>query len=91
MPNMKKLSSISPPLTTPSPSHDATFMQLYCACLSGVASQLEQHFSNEGLQAQDIYSGDLRKRELYAVKRAYRMASLATQELSTFSAFSDKA
>ena len=69
--------------TIPKPklSADETFLKLLCACLSGVASQLEQTFSNDGLPAQDIFSEDLCNRESFAVKRAFRMARLARQEL----------
>jgi hypothetical protein len=69
-------------------SDDSTFMELYCACLNGVASQLEQTFSpDEGLRPQDIYCDHQRNREQEAVKRAYRMACLAFEELQINNAF----
>lgn len=60
---------------------NATFLKLYCACLSGVASQLEQMDSLDGLPLRDIFSEDLKQRESFAVKRAFRLARLASQEL----------
>jgi hypothetical protein len=73
------MKTISP--TKPKLAEDETFMKLYCACLSGVASQLEQTFSNDGLPAHDIYSENLRHREQFSVARAFRMAVLAKEEL----------
>jgi hypothetical protein len=69
---------------------DETFLKLYCAALGGVASQLEQMHSIEGLPLQDIHAKNLVEREGFAVKRAYRMASLALQELQEVSEFNQK-
>jgi hypothetical protein len=61
------------------------FMKLYCACLSGAASQLEQTYNNEdGHYCGDVFADDaktLRNRECFAVKRVFRMATLALEEL----------
>jgi hypothetical protein len=78
---MKTVTMIPKPKRT----EDEAFMKLYCACLSGVASQLEQTFNNkDGRYCGDVFADDqksLLNRECFAVKRAFRMASLALEEL----------
>jgi hypothetical protein len=74
----------SKPAAGATPTDSALFLRLYCACLSGAASQREQVFNDEdGRYCGDVFSSDaksLLERESFAVKRAFRMASLALEE-----------
>ena len=69
-------------------------MRLYCACLSGISSQLEQTWYNEDRQFRgDVYASDaktFRLREAQAVKRAFRLATLAFDELQIVEQFNSK-
>ena len=63
----------------PKRTEDEAFMKSYCSRLSGVASQLEQTFNEDGRYRGDVFADDqnsLLNRECFAVRRAFRMASL---------------
>lgn len=69
-------------IAKPKSRQDETLLRLFCASLSGVSSQLEHlHSLEAGLPAQDLFAKDLHQREVFAVKRAFRLATLAREEL----------
>ena len=68
-------------------AEEETFLRIYCSLLSGIASQLEANWSPDGLPPHDIYGDHQKHREQEGVKRAYRMACLAMEELQLNNAF----
>ena len=85
---MKTVISQTPkPNVAISVSEEETFLRIYCSLLSGIASQLEANWSPDGLPPHDIYGDHQKHREQEGVKRAYRMACLAMEELQINNAF----